>query len=47
MAPNVKGDVPHSLASVDKAKKLLGYNPLFDIKTGLKEAVKWYWTNLK
>jgi UDP-N-acetylglucosamine 4-epimerase len=45
--PERKGDVPHSLASVDKAKKLLGYNPLFDIKTGLKEAVKWYWTNLK
>ncbi len=45
--PERKGDVPHSLASVDKAKKLLGYNPQFDIKTGLKEAVKWYWTNLK
>ncbi|WP_340202385.1 SDR family oxidoreductase [Ascidiimonas sp. W6] len=45
--PERKGDVPHSLASVDKAKKLLGYQPEFDIKTGLKEAVKWYWTNLK
>lgn len=45
--PERKGDVPHSLASVDKAKKLLGYEPKFDIKTGLKEAVKWYWTNLK
>jgi len=40
------GDIPHSLASVDKAKKLLGYNPEYDIKTGLKEAVKWYWENL-
>ncbi|XLS30783.1 SDR family oxidoreductase [Flavobacteriaceae bacterium M23B6Z8] len=45
--PERKGDVPHSLASVDKAKKLLGYEPEFDIKRGLKEAVKWYWTNLK
>ncbi len=45
--PERKGDVPHSLASVDKAKELLGYNPEFDIKTGLKEAVKWYWENLK
>ncbi|WP_062059362.1 SDR family oxidoreductase [Aquimarina longa] len=42
-----KGDVPHSLASVDKAKALLGYAPKFDIKSGLKEAVKWYWENLK
>lgn len=45
--PERKGDVPHSLASVDKAKELLGYDPKFDIKTGLKEAVKWYWKNLK
>ena len=45
--PERKGDVPHSLASVDKAKKLLGYDPKFDIKSGLKEAVKWYWENLK
>ncbi|WP_025739391.1 SDR family oxidoreductase [Aquimarina pacifica] len=45
--PERRGDVPHSLASVDKAKSLLGYNPKFDIKSGLKEAVKWYWDNLK
>lgn len=45
--PNRKGDVPHSLASIEKAKKLLGYNPEFDIKTGLGEAVNWYWENLK
>lgn len=44
---NRQGDVPHSLASVDKAKKLLGYNPKFNIKSGLKEAVHWYWNNLK
>ena len=41
------GDIPHSLASIDKAKKLLGYNPQYDIKAGLKEAVKWYWENLR
>ena len=44
--PERKGDVPHSLASVDKAKILLNYNPKFDIKSGLKEAVEWYWHNL-
>ncbi len=42
-----KGDVPHSLASIDKAKKLLDYNPQFSMQNGLKEAVKWYWENLK
>ncbi|PHN93349.1 LPS biosynthesis protein WbpP [Maribacter sp. 6B07] len=45
--PTRAGDVPHSLASVDKAKTLLHYDPQYDIKTGLKEAVKWYWKNLK
>lgn len=42
-----KGDVPHSLASIDKAKKLLNYNPQHSMKDGLKEAVSWYWKNLK
>ena len=45
--PNRVGDVPHSLAAIDKAKNLLDYNPQYDIKAGLKEAVKWYWNNLK
>jgi len=45
--PERLGDIPHSLASVDKAKKLLGYNPKFNMKEGLKEAVKWYWNNLR
>ena len=45
--PNRKGDVPHSLASIEKAKELLGYSPEFDIKKGLKEAVNWYWENLR
>lgn len=45
--PMRQGDVPHSLASIDKAKKLLGYKPKYDIKNGLKEAVDWYWENLK
>lgn len=45
--PQRAGDIPHSLASVDKAKQLLNYNPSHDIKAGLKEAVEWYWANLK
>lgn len=45
--PNRMGDIPHSLASIDKAKKLLEYNPTYNLKEGLKEAVKWYWENLR
>ncbi len=45
--PERQGDVPHSLASIEKAKTLLGYSPKHSIKTGLKEAVEWYWKNLK
>lgn len=41
------GDVPHSLASIDKAEKLLGYKPSHTFKEGLKEAISWYWSNLK
>ena len=45
--PNRVGDIPHSLASIEKAKELLNYNPKFSMKEGLKEAVHWYWENLK
>jgi UDP-N-acetylglucosamine 4-epimerase len=45
--PNRAGDIPHSLASIDKAKKLLGYNPEFSMQQGLEQAVNWYWENLK
>ena len=45
--PNRLGDVPHSLASIDKAKEKLGYEPEFDIAKGLENAVAWYWENLK
>ena len=45
--PNRAGDIPHSLASIDKAKKLLGYDPQFSLQKGLQEAVNWYWENLK
>lgn len=44
--PNRAGDIPHSLASIDKAKQLLGYNPKYSMRDGLREAVEWYWQNL-
>lgn len=44
--PNRAGDIPHSLASIDKAKTLLGYDPKYSMRNGLREAVDWYWENL-
>ncbi|UOX34039.1 SDR family oxidoreductase [Flavobacterium sediminilitoris] len=44
---NRAGDIPHSLASIEKAKKMLDYNPQYTLEKGLKESVKWYWDNLK
>jgi UDP-N-acetylglucosamine 4-epimerase len=36
------GDVRHSQASIDKAKRLLGYEPTHDVRTGLAESLSWY-----
>lgn len=44
--PNRAGDIPHSLASIEKARKLLSYEPKFSMKEGLREAVDWYWNNI-
>jgi UDP-N-acetylglucosamine 4-epimerase len=43
--PNRMGDIPHSLASVEKAGELLGYEPTHRLVEGLEEAVVWYWGN--
>jgi UDP-N-acetylglucosamine 4-epimerase len=44
--PERLGDVPHSQASIEKARRLLGYDPQYDVGAGLKEAVEWYRENL-
>ncbi|MCE5344891.1 MAG: SDR family oxidoreductase [Bacteroidales bacterium] len=44
--PTRAGDIPHSLASIEKAKKLLGYSPKQNVVEGLEEAVTWFWNNL-
>jgi len=44
--PERAGDIPHSLASIEKARKLLGYSPILNVEQGLKEAVKWFRNNL-
>lgn len=45
--PERAGDVPHSHASIEKAKTLLGYDPKFVLREGLHESMQWYWKNLK
>ena len=41
-----RGDLPRSLASIDKAVKLLGYAPTFRLKDGLEQTIDWYAANL-
>lgn len=40
--PPRAGDIPHSLADISKARRLLGYAPRFDVENGLRLAVRWY-----
>jgi UDP-N-acetylglucosamine/UDP-N-acetylgalactosamine 4-epimerase len=44
--PMREGDIPHSLASIRKAERFLGYSPTHNVEQGLKEAVEWFWKNL-
>jgi UDP-N-acetylglucosamine 4-epimerase len=44
---NRKGDIPHSQASIEKAKRILGYNPKYSALEGFEQACEWYWNNLK
>jgi len=45
--PERPGDIPHSLASIEKAQRLLGYRPEWDVRTGLERTAGWYFQNLK
>jgi UDP-N-acetylglucosamine/UDP-N-acetylgalactosamine 4-epimerase len=42
-----QGDIPHSLASIDKTSRLLGYDPQYNLHQGLEHSIKWYWEHLK
>jgi len=44
--PERVGDIPHSHASIEKSRMLLGYQPAYTVIQGMEEAVKWYRENL-
>ena len=44
--PTRLGDIPHSLACIDKAKELLHYLPKYNMRDCLKTAIQWYWENI-
>lgn len=44
--PDRKGDIKHSNASIEKAKKMLNYNPEFSFEKGINLAIQWYKENL-
>ncbi len=43
--PERKGDVKHSLANIDKARKMLGYKPVMTVEEGLRKTYMWYKEN--
>ena len=44
--PERPGDIPHSLASIEKAKSILQYEPKYGFESGIQEAIDWYWQDL-
>lgn len=44
---NRPGDIPHSQASIEKARRVLGYEPEYDALRGFAKACEWYWNNLR
>jgi UDP-N-acetylglucosamine 4-epimerase len=45
--PYRDGDIPHSLASIEKARQMIGYDPQYSAEQGFELACEWYWNNLK
>ena len=43
--PYRNGDIPHSMASIEKAHHLLGYMPIVCFRDGLKRTIDWYLEN--
>lgn len=47
IGPFREGDIPHSHASIEKAKKMIGYDPKFNARQGFELVSEWYYTHLK
>lgn len=47
IGPKRAGDIPHSLASVEKIKAVLNYQPKYNAEEGFQEACLWYYKHLK
>ena len=45
--PERTGDIKHSLADIEKARSVLGYQPQFNVREGLEKTVRWYLENFK
>lgn len=43
--PERIGDIKHSLASIEKIHRLLGYQPVVQFKEGIQKTINWYWEN--
>jgi UDP-glucose 4-epimerase len=41
-APPRAGDVPHSVASIERARRLLGFEPRVGLREGLERTLEWY-----
>lgn len=37
-----EGDIIHSLSDISKANKILGFKPIYDLRTGLIETIEWF-----
>ena len=44
--PERKGDIKNSLSDISKTKRVLKYNPKYNIQDGLKKTIEWYLKNL-
>jgi UDP-N-acetylglucosamine 4-epimerase len=40
--PNRKGDIPHSNASIEKARNMLGYVPEYEFEDGLRKTISYF-----
>lgn len=46
IGPKREGDIPHSLASIEKIKAVLNYTPKHNAEKGFGEACEWYYKHL-